>query len=172
MKPWIGIVYALFVFIMGTAASQDKLSTTTTSEQLQFRAGGRVQKTVSIPNDVLLDLKQDKLVIAMLSQGHTADVASSLLASVIHLNSPDEQDLVVIGQGDLVSSGSTVFWIYRPSPTGYEMIFTTNGGELTVKNSRTKGYRDLLVVTPNGPRSHRAQYHFDGRQYLVFNETY
>lgn len=172
MKFWSGVVYALFVFAVGTASSQDKASMTSASEQLQFSASGRVQKTVTIPNDVLLDLKQDKLVKATLSQGHPAGVASLLLASVIHLNSSDEEDLVVIGQGELVSYGNTVFWIYRPSSKGYEMIFTTYGGELTVKNSRTKEYRDLTMVTPDGPRFHRAQYHFDGRQYLVASETY
>lgn len=70
MKLWIGIVYGLFVFAMGTATSQDKPTMTSASEQLQFGASGRVQKTVTIPNDVLLDLKQDKLVKATLSQGH------------------------------------------------------------------------------------------------------
>ena len=169
MKMWIA--YALFVFAMGTASSQDKAGMTRASEQLQFSANGGVQKTATIPDDVLLDLKQDKLVKATLSQGHSAGVASLLVASMIHLNSSDEEDLVVIGQGELVSYGTTAFWIYRPSPTGYVMIFTTYGGELTVKNSRTKEYRDLVVVTPNGLGFHRAQYHFDGRQYLVASET-
>jgi len=172
MKMWTGIAHMLFIFAIGTGSSQDRASITSISEQVRFSAGGRVQKRVPIPNDVLLDVKRDKLVKATLSQGHSLGVASLLLASVIHLNSSGEEDLVVIGQGELVSYGSTVFWIYRPSPMGYEMIFTTYGGELSMKNSRSKEYRDLMVVTPEGPRFHRAEYHFDGRQYLVARETY
>jgi hypothetical protein len=56
------------------------------------------------------------------------------------------------------------------------MIFTTYSGELTVKDSRTKGYRDLATVTtgstPDGPRIHEVRYQFDGRQYLVADEHY
>jgi hypothetical protein len=177
MKLWIGVTYALFVIALGAASSQQNSTVTSASEQLHFSAKDHVQKAVKIPNEVLLDLKKDKLVKAMASQGNTDDVSSLLSGSTIHLNSPDEQDLVVVGRGGLVDTfiGTTVFWIYRPSRTGYEMIFTTYGGELTVNDSRTKGYRDLVAVTPNstldGPRIHQVQYQFDGKQYLAASET-
>lgn len=56
------------------------------------------------------------------------------------------------------------------------MIFTTYSDELVVKDTRTKGYRDLAAATtnsaPDGRRTHEVRYQFDGRQYLVADESY
>jgi hypothetical protein len=114
----------------------------------------------------------------MISQGVTDDVSTLLAASVIHLSSSDEEDLIVVGRGQLVDDfvGTTVFWIYRPLQSGYEMIFTTYSGELAVKDGRTKGFRDLEAATtnstPDGRRIHEVRYQFDGRQYSVAHENY
>ena len=89
MRRWIGIVYTLFAIALAAASSQQNPTVTTVSEQLRFNAKGQVQTRVKIPNDVLLDLKKDKLVKATMSPGNTDDLSSLLSASFVHLNSPD-----------------------------------------------------------------------------------
>jgi hypothetical protein len=82
--------------------------------------------------------------------------ASWFLASAVHLNGPDEVDLIVLPNvpdiaksgnpgGCLLSANGGAFWVLGPGIASgrYGLLLATYAGRLEVLSSRTNGYRDI-----------------------------
>ena len=93
-------------------------------EQLHGSAKADLQRTVEIRSDVLLDLKKDKLVQAMIFRASRTVVSTLLSASVIHLSAPDEEDLIEVGRGQLAAARNYCVWISTVA-VRLQMIFAT-----------------------------------------------
>jgi len=173
MKIQIAILLAMLFCMALVAGSQSKA--TDSVEQLRFKAGSRVNKAAVIPEDVLVEVKRDKMVEGALENPEVSgrDFPNSWFSvSAAHLRSSEEADLIVVGQGPLVSIGETIFWVFRPTANGHELIFTGYGRQLDVLETRSQAYHDIEVLSPNGPDVHRSQYQFDGHFYQVGHESY
>jgi hypothetical protein len=62
---------------------------------------------------------------------------------------------------------STMFWAFRPTVSGHELIFTGGGHDLRVKTSRTNGYRDIETLAVTMQKASTVLYRFDGKKYAL-----
>jgi hypothetical protein len=160
---------ALFA-LLALCCIQDLNSTESReSEQTSFSAeDSSVRKPVPIPQSVLSALSQDTLVSNELEyESKHAEQAppSWFSASATHLGASREVDLIVMSVGPVHGANVTMFWAFRPTASGHELIFTGGGHELRVLNSRSKGYRDIEALAVTMQKPSRVLYRFNGKQY-------
>lgn len=141
-------------------------------------SGKIVKRPAKIPESALEALR-DSLstgtVNCLKSMGITPDHASAswFQASAIHLNGPNEIDLVVFPYvpnpsptnpaGCMLPANFGLAWVLGPGvATGrYRLLLATGGLRLEVLNSRTNRYRDIQVGQPG----RMVAYKFNGQQY-------
>lgn len=139
-----------------------------------------VKQPVRIPDsalDALRDALNTDTVNCLKSMGITPKRASAswFQASAIHLNGPNETDLVVFPYvpnprpttpaGCMLPANFGLAWVLGPGiATGrYRLLLATGGLRLEVLNSRTNRYRDIQVGQPG----RTLLYKFAGQQYQV-----
>lgn len=139
-----------------------------------------VKQPVRIPGtalDTLRDNLDTGIVKCLKSMGMTAERASAswFQASAIHLNGPNETDLVVFPNvpnpsptnpaGCMLPANFGLVWVLGPGiATGrYRLLLATGGLRLEVLNSRANRYRDIQVGQPG----RTLLYKFTGQQYQV-----
>lgn len=137
-----------------------------------------VKRSVGIPNsalDALRDNLDTDIVDCFKSKGITPEHASAswFQASAIHLNGPNEIDLVVFPYvpnpsptnpaGCMLPANFGLAWVLGPgTATGrYRLLLATGGLRLEVLNSRANRYRDIQVGQPG----RTVLYKFSGQQY-------
>jgi hypothetical protein len=153
-------------------------------EQTRFDAepdSGEIQvnRPVEIPDSalqVLRDTLTGGTLNCLKSRGTTPEQApaSWFLASAVHLNGPNEIDLVVVPNvpniakpknpgGCLLPANGGPFWVLGPGAASgrYGLFLATYAGRLDVLSSRTNGYRDIRT----GYRSTVILYKFTVQQY-------
>lgn len=89
------------------------------------------------------------------------------MASEVHLSSPEEADLVVMGDKIARGAYTTAFWVLRHSPTGYKVIFRADAHDLDLLKSRTNGLCDISITIVNLHGEYSAEYGFDGTTYKI-----
>ena len=143
-------------------------------EQLSFSAeDDSVKKPVVIPRDVLAILSKDKLVREELEQEGlpTEKIPSSWFsASAIHLSHANTAYLIVMSVGPVHGANTTMFWAFRPTHSGYDLIFTGGGHTLTVKNTRWNGYREIETLSVVTQKLATVVYRFDGTRYTRYKD--
>ncbi len=130
-----------------------------------------VQRPVAIPEDALQILRNDDQVLQYLkAEGKSPDelTTESFLASEIHLDGPDEKDLIVVGADRLRGANVATFWIFRKSSQSYQLILKAAAHDLRVQKVRSKGYRDIETASPIAGTAHIDVYRFDGKQYRLY----
>jgi hypothetical protein len=106
--------------------------------------------------------------------------ASWFIASAVHLNGPNEVDLIVllnepafahpnIPGGCMLPANGNYFWVLGPGSAGgkYRLLLESYGHRLDALNSRTNRYRDIRIgmVNLNGGTS--LLYKFAAQQYQL-----
>ena len=93
-----------------------------------------------------------------------------LVASEIHLDGPNEIDLIVVGTGGLRGAHIVPFWVFRKKQAGYEMVLATGGDGLSVLKTRWKGFREInaLGIGLAGQEITTTTFRFDGQRYQKF----
>jgi hypothetical protein len=135
-------------------------------EQTEFGAEGDFDRPTSVPDEIVQTIRRiDNAPPDQLP-------ADWLAASEIHLDGPDEVDLVVKGIRGLALPHAALFWIFRKQQEGYELVLATGGDSLTVRESRWKGFREISTTnfTQAGRQTTRTIYRFDGQRYKEFNK--
>jgi hypothetical protein len=174
MRSKIPVLFLLVIsFFCGVGAmSQDKASP---SEQRQFSAEDEsVKQPISIPPDAWSILKKDSNVLEVLAgQNLQADQlpVSWFAASEVHLDGPNERDLVVIGKGMLQGANATTFWIFVRRPQGLKLVLTLPAHDLSIEPSRTNGYRNIQATMMTAGRVSTAALRFDGEEYRVRSDS-
>jgi hypothetical protein len=139
-------------------------------EQTLFGAeDNAMEKPVNLPKTVLQILAKDDLVIQYLKAEEKSPdelTTESFLASEIHLDGPNEIDLIATGIGRLRGNVAT-FWVFQPSPHGYKVTLRTVAQGLRVLDTRSKGYRDIQTGSPIAGSAHVAVYCFDRTRYRL-----
>ncbi|HYB61276.1 MAG TPA: hypothetical protein VEH50_07335 [Methylomirabilota bacterium] len=128
---------------------------TTKQEQTTFVAdpAERLERPVPVPDAVLRILSKDEMVIGCMQSNPIPSgrsLASWFAVSEIHLNGPNEADLVVLPvvQGSPSMCFHSVegigwFWVFRPIGPHYRLVLKTAGLGLSVLDTRHNGYRDI-----------------------------
>jgi hypothetical protein len=174
-QPIWRLILVVLLVSVGCGGQEQSSATSQQGEQTSFDAEpvpgeAFVKRPVVIPDSALQVLRDsldpDRLhCIREMGTAPEQVPASWFVASEIHLNGPNEVDLIVLPnvpriEGDkfpatnaggclLGAHGGGLFWVLRPGvATGtYALLLVTNGDGLKVLTSRTNGYRDIQTGT-------------------------
>jgi hypothetical protein len=182
MKRNVRTLFAFFVVLSLAAPLGAQNQSGRGVEQSSF--GGEevpgvpfIKHPASIPESVLQILRQDEVVKSCLSDTTPtpdAPFASWFVASQIHLDGPQQADLIVLPSPrdhhpDYLClhsvEGFSRFWIFRKTGEGYELILTTGGLGVEVAKTRHAGRRDLESVNPIAGVITIVTFCFDGKIY-------
>ena len=142
----------------------------------------RVKRPLPVPDAASQILRTDDEVNSCLEHNQFApdeDLRSSFIASEIHLDGPDEADLVVVpsfrgkeGMCFQSATGIGLFWIFRKNGEQYHLVLRTCGGGLEILRSRSNDYRDIQTGTLGqaGRYLTTVTFHFDGKRYRKYRE--
>jgi hypothetical protein len=161
---WLKTTVLLTVSMIGAnAAPSQKLLDE--QEQAEFFASdASVKNPVELPNEVMDILRVDHQIR---SQLHYANMSpASLPASWFSASYASvglgSRDIIVEGQPPMRHS----FWIFAYEGGRYRLILSTVADDLTVKEKRSDGYKDLVTnITAQGTRT-TIYLEFDGSQYV------
>ncbi len=121
----------------------------------------KMLRPVPLPPEVMSLIELDSGIREVLSYAPS----DSLLASEIHLHTPSEKDLVIMGAGPLAGANVTTFWIFRPTNQGYELLLNAAAHDLDVKSARSNGYRDIELLSATADSISRVLCKFNGETY-------
>jgi hypothetical protein len=166
------IITLLTLLVMCAPAAEGKRFQP--AEQLSFSAeDDGVKNPVVIPRDVLAILSKDKLVREELEhEGLPAEEIPSswFSASAIHLSHANAAYLIVMSVGPVQGANTTMFWAFRPTHSGHDLIFTGGGYTLTAKNTRWNGYREIETLSVVMQKLATVVYRFDGTRYTRYKD--
>jgi hypothetical protein len=156
------------VAVLAFAQAPRGSSQPATVEQRIFSIeGDTVQHPVSLPPGILKILAQDSDVQQIQKAFRLTSVPSDwFVASVVHLAGPNEDDFVIIGTGPILGANVTTFWCLRPSHDGdFELLLTIAAHDLTIKDERSGGYRNIEVTAATAVRVSKVLYKFADEKY-------
>lgn len=147
-----------------------------------------VQRPVELPRAALDALSEDNRVARCLERnGLSAKELPSnwFVASGIHLDGPDEADLVVLPGGRLpdtpkgtispnwclVGANTAQMWVLRKTQIGFQLVLSQIGLGMSVLSTRTSGFRDIRVGAAVGGYYDAIDYKFDGKLYQIARRT-
>lgn len=160
----------LVAFVICDAAVGQGKTKRVHSEQRHFSAEvDSMENPVPIPDDVLSILKKDEGVLNILESDGIPSTSLSLLwftAAAVHLHSPSQTDLIVMGIGELRGGNVNRFWVFRSAAHGYELVLNDSTHDLFVKNTRWKGYRDIELVSMTAVDVSTTLCRFNGHEYV------
>ena len=187
MKPRLMLLALMSLSLSGAAQLQPPSQR---SDQEQFILGTeeipgqpRVKHPVPVPDLVLRILMTDNGVVSCLAHNPLApgkNLGSWFIASEIHLDGPDEADLIVVpsfrGKESMCFGGATgigLFWIFRKTAEHYQLALKTWGGGLEILSTRSSGYRDVQTGTLSqaGRYLTTVNFQFDGKRYQKYKEA-
>jgi hypothetical protein len=162
----------LFAFLVMWGILLAESKTSHRAEQLHFSAeSSAVKYPVAISEDMMAILRKDEMVrnVAENENIRAEKIPVSWFsASAIHLNGPLEMDFVVMA-GDALGGGNTsTFWVFRAIGRRYELILTAPAHDLTIRNTRWKGYRDIELTSMSAVRISHVLCRFDGERYSKY----
>lgn len=149
--------------------------THTVGEDSIFYEGTPFQNPAPVSPEVLRVLaRTDEAKDVLDSAAEAGKVDSSHLfrAREVHLNHGKDVDLVVIGTPPKPGLDPNWFWVVRSARRAPQVVLYAGSGALKLLESRTSGYRDILLVTPVASRTRCVTYRFDGNQYNVWQEKW
>ncbi|HKM66986.1 MAG TPA: hypothetical protein VJX70_07465 [Candidatus Acidoferrum sp.] len=151
-----------------TEPQQTKKSTA--YEQTRFDLEVVVRHPVPLPQAVLKILRHDGEVRSSrcVSEDDQAQAisASWFEASQIHLDGPDEVDLLAKGKdGCLFGANMGPFWIFRNTPQEYKLVLTVSALGVDILRNKTNGLRDVSAVAVAGGKWVSVSFKFDGQKY-------
>ena len=137
-----------------------------------------IQKPSKLPEGLLQQLRTDSIAVKASKpcpkqNGSSDEIdASWFQTSEIHLDGPDEIDLIVLPRNQCLNGVNVgPFWIARKLDNEYRLILSTGGHDLEILNTRYRGYRDVRVSTATATMITTIDYRFNGLQYQKHDTT-
>jgi hypothetical protein len=176
----------LFILAVGLsvnpAVAQNLHKIPPRQEQSQFSAeqedvGIPIRRPVSLPDAALQVLRNDKRVALCLERENLPSgiPVRWFIASEIHLDGPDEIDLVVqprmlrdapAENRCLFGANIAPFWVLRKTAQAYTVVLEIDAHDLSVLNTRWKRYRNIEAYAMTAGDVHSILYRFDGQKYV------
>jgi hypothetical protein len=179
MLPWRQLILGSCLFLL---LEPSRVLGNTGKEQASFDADSsrQITRPVPLPDSVLQILAQDREVVACMNENPIppgASLASWFVASEIHLDGPEEADLVVlpVAQGSPFfclhsAEGIGWFWVFRPVAPHYQLVLKTAGLGLIIRDARHHGYRDIQSGAAFGTHSSETTYRFENGEYREYRK--
>jgi len=161
----------LLTLLVVCSAATAQRSGSHPSEQSHFSAEVEgVDKPVTLPQDVVAILRTDEMVRSGIEDENLPPEKMPLSwfsAWAIHLSNSGRVDLVVVGKPPLAGANVTTFWVFRSMPHGYELVLSAPAHDLAVMNTRSKGYRDIELISMTAVQISSILCRFDGERYTA-----
>lgn len=139
-------------------------------EQMHFSAEDEsVKRPVAIPKSVLTTLKNDEEIRDVIANGDGPQLMFTTAwfrASVVHLSVMNRRDLVVAGAGPVGGANVNLFWIFRSTSHGYELVLKGPAHDLEILKTRWRGYRDIEMSAESSVQLFSSKFRFNGRRYM------
>jgi hypothetical protein len=143
-----------------------------------------ILRPVELSQAALDALSKDKRVVFCLKRNGLSPEelpANWFIASEIHLNGPNERDLVVLPSGRLpntpagkisqnaclVGANTAQMWVLRKNQNGFQLVLSQIGLGMSVLSTRTNGLRDIQLGAAVGGYSDSIDYKFEGQLYEI-----
>jgi hypothetical protein len=131
-----------------------------------------VRKPVKLSEPALLALETDAAVLSCMKDQSPPDKQPEqawFQASQIHLNSPNETDLIVSTAGSkspcFMAPYAARFWVLQKRGEGYQLVLATDAHDLSVLGTKTNHYRDIETSVSNLHGTATTLSRFDGHRY-------
>jgi len=173
------LLFAVSMYEM--AAQVPGAEMTRQREQLSFSMEQEIVpivKPATLPEGALRALEKDADIVFCMKNENLSPSqlpSSWFVGSQIHLDGPDEIDLIVLpnltANTCFVGPYTAKFWVLRMTGKGYELALSVHTHGLEVLKSSWKGYRDIetTVSTLNGTTT--TLFRFDGKQYASQSQS-
>jgi len=173
------LVISFIVLLSGVAPSQERA---TPHEQLSFEIGhGRstVKHPVPLSDADLAEIRKVQSnqplfqpPFPLKSSEIPVPTREGLEVGAVHLNGPEERDLVVIGSGRrYVTEKLAPFWVIREIPTGPKVVLAEWTHKLEVQPTKHRGMADLLTYRDTGMGGSVTAFEFNGFKYAQMIEV-
>lgn len=143
----------------------------TSGEQTTFSSEDeKLERPVTLSGEARAALASERSIADVLKDdGLTSETMPTdwFMASEVHLSSPDEADLVVVGDKIARGAYTTGFWVLRHASAGYKVIFRIDAQDLELLGTRTNGLCDISISIVNLHGEYSAEYGFDGSTYRI-----
>jgi len=141
------VLVTLIAACVGCAQGQTA-SKQTVREQTHFSAEDEdVHHPVKIPDQAWEILKHDKSRELYLDGGNTPTPPERewFSATVVHLQSPEKNDLIAEAKGPLRGANVNTFWVFLDTPNGMKLVLTASVHDLSILNRRWNGVRTIQL---------------------------
>lgn len=138
------------------------------SQQSTFGAEERIKRPITLPEDILKILKQDKRNQESLKEGQSVnDISASwFTASEIYLNDDKLPDLIVMATDPHLFGANVVpFWVFQKTPQGNKLVLSVSALVLEVLKSKTNGYYDIRTSVATAREVLTTIFTFNGETY-------
>jgi hypothetical protein len=163
------IKYLIAFSVVSSCALSVGISTKPASEEESiFSAEDTAVKPVSLPSEIVAILAQDARVQEELRiEGVSAEALPSrwFVLSEVHLKSPGEREFIVMGTGPLLGANVTTFWVFRPVSRNLVLILRATAHTLALNDTRSRGYRDIELISATAVQYTNVVYQFNGETY-------
>jgi len=162
----VGGRWIVLLFLVAVSAQA------TFPEQLHFSAeDDHVKRPVRLPPAAIQALSKEKSLRGSMEDAQvTLAPQSWFLASVVHLHTKDEADLLVEATGPLAGGNVSNFWILVPAVQGYTVILAGPAHDLLVRRGRSNGYRNIELDSMTASAIDVADVRFDGKAYKLYKD--
>ncbi len=162
----ISILFAL-------GATMVAKSKTRPVEQTHFSAEEpKINRPIAIPEDVMAILgKQEVVEQELENRGLRPESLPNawFSGSAVHLSRMNEPDLIVVANVPVSGANTTMFWLFRSTTNGHELILAAGAHDLIVKKKGRKGFRDIRTYSVIMMHATTLSYRFDGTKYTLFS---
>jgi hypothetical protein len=144
-------------------------------EDSTFFEGKPFEHPAPVSDDVLRVLAESdaaKEILDFAAESGKVDTSQMFRSRQVHLGKGNDVDLVVMGKPPKPGAESDWFWVVRSARRSPEVVLHAGSNALKLLESRTNGYRDIVLVTPLTSRTRCVIYHFDGSRYEIWQEKW
>ena len=164
-------VCLLILVLGGDFYSTERKQHHSPTEQTDFSAeADGVEKPVPLPESVLVILRNDEVVRALLENENIPVQKLPLSwfsASVIHL-SGKPPDLIVMGEESLRGANISPFWVFKHTTDGYRLVLNAPAHNLTIKDTRWNGHREIELRSMTAAKISTVLCRYNGKEYVEY----
>lgn len=124
-----------------------------------------------LPEKTLKALLKRKEVHEALSHSPHKQPAKLFHAARVHLHSPDQTDLIVVGESPVSGADNTWFWIIQSYDKDPQVILWSGCNVLDVSPKHTNSYSDITTTVSTASIVIDKLFKFDGQKYKLVKRT-
>lgn len=144
-------------------------------EYIAFLSENSFPPSAPLPRKVLQILLKDRSVkdsMELASDAERKNPAQLFRAAEVHLFSPNETDLLIVGNTPIAGANNGWFWAIRLAHKNPKVVLFTTGYAVEVMGSQTNGYQNLRSTWSNPNGTETKIYKFDGVKYRLCKDTW